>query len=708
MHPSLLNRNTSVYSTRNYVAERVLSCAQGRNQSSASTSGRNMGVYVATMSGSQGSARGSIREFQPHIKHSSGESRSESATTVRQSRQVEVVYPDKPDNQVPRQLQQLMKKDMPIFILNLMDPDIVPEFPAKGAMMIGPSQNMSLDKVILTLGRHHATWKRALLLFDWLVENNHKIDERLCASVIRICSNKGRPRKAIDIYEWMRRRPEQGGAGLSCSVFTYTSVMKAALLDGDIDYALVVWNHARSSIPEKMDSHIITVLIEALDRKGDIDSALEMYYSVQSNTHEEFSAEASIQTYNAAMKAAIHGARYDDAINIWKDMRTRGVKPSVHAYATIIHAHGSAGDWKEAIKKFDQMVNNGIAPDVIACTALVDALASNGCCMRAEKVVEWMKTKGVHPNVRTYTVLLNGLSKSRREVDRALQLFDRMYTGSLGPRNRPNEYTYSLLLKNLADGGLWREAESIFFMLEKDVMEYKHAKVGEDQKRRKRRLVDFNEVICGSMMYAYERAGRWQEALEFFKICKSLGFRDNAIIQNTLISALAKSGQMKTAEDVFDTLSSPDHVAFETMVAGYGLVGNTQAAELLLQRMQNAGYHPTDYAYCGLIAGYSIQGSFQKSLDVYTRSKSAGVEPSVHLFNAMIASCDRFHKYERAILLLEEMKLLKVKGNAMTHNLTMSVCTEGVRSVENQQAAITAISAAVAAAGSIMIRAGVF
>ena len=92
----------------------------------------------------------------------------------------------------------------------------------------------------------------------------------------------------------------------------------------------------------------------------------------------------------------------------------------------------------------------------------------------------------------------------------------------------------------------------------------------------------------------------------------------------------------------------------------------------------------------------------------YDRAINAQVQPSVHLYNALLAACDRFNKYDRAILLLEEMKRLEIHGNTVTHNLTVSICTEGVRTVESQQAAITAISAAVAAAGSIMIRAGVF
>jgi hypothetical protein len=40
--------------------------------------------------------------------------------------------------------------------------------------------------------------------------------------------------------------------------------------------------------------------------------------------------------------------------------------------------------------------------------------------------------------------------------------------------------------------------------------------------------------------------------------------------------------------------------------------------------------------------------------------------------------------------------------------LLEGVCKEGVRAVESQQAAAAALSAAVAAAGTLMIRAGIF
>lgn len=595
---------------------------------------------------------------------------------------------------------------LPSYICNLMNPDIAVALPEEGTVKLDPEQNVSLDKVILTLGRHRATWTRAIALYDWLVCNGHEFDERLCASVIRICTNRGQIAKALEIFEWMTQGKASGGGGIQCSVYTYTSVMKAAILIGDFDYALAVWNQANTSIPDEMDNHINTILIEALDRKGDVDKALETFSHIQC-TWGQRDTNPSVQMYTAAIKAATNGQRYEDAFDIWRDMKISGTEPSAHAYASIIHAYGEFGDWKESIRKFDEMINQGIVPDVVSCTALVDALASNGCWLRAEKFIEWMKQKQISPNVRTYSVLVSSYAK-HGELERASQLFDNMYSGSLGPKNKPNQYTYSLLIKNLARKGLWRDAESTFLFLQKEIMEMKRKTSKTDDSKRRTRYLTVNDVICGSMMYAYERAGLWEKALEFLSICESLGYKDNTIIINIVLSALAKAGEMKTAEKIFGEMSQPDNITYETMIAGHGLSGNVTKAEELFDIMLTLGYTPKDYAYCGLIAGYTIRGSFQKTTDVYDRAISAGVQPSVHLYNALLAACDRFHKYDRAILLLEEMKQTKVQGNAMTHNLTVSICTEGVRSVESQQAAITAISAAVAAAGSIMIRAGVF
>ena len=45
---------------------------------------------------------------------------------------------------------------------------------------------------------------------------------------------------ALNIYDWMRARPVEGGAGLRPTVFTYTAAMRAALAGGLVERALKV------------------------------------------------------------------------------------------------------------------------------------------------------------------------------------------------------------------------------------------------------------------------------------------------------------------------------------------------------------------------------------------------------------------------------------------------------------------------------------
>lgn len=603
---------------------------------------------------------------------------------------------------------------LPAYVTRLMDPSVAPDLPGGGVTGLGPEDNAALDRIIGTMAKHGGTWRRSVMLFDWLVEHGHDVDERLCATVIRLCTSRGDPSKALEVYKWMRLKR------VPCSLFTYTSVMKAALVGGDFEYALEVFKQASDSIPnEKMDSHIHTLLIEALDRKGDIEQALQVFNDVQDGG----ASVPSVQVCTATMKAASNAGKVDEAVEIWNGMKLKGTKPSAHAYATIIHVHGRAGDWRAAAQKFDEMINNGIRADVVSCTALVDALATNGAWPRAEKFMEWMRRQKIHPNVRTYSVLAGAYVK-HAEYGRASKLFDQMRSGALGFKNRPNEFTYSLLLKRLGEKGKWEEAESVFMSLQRAILDEKAStdpprelRPGENPgagaaprdgaDRARLGSPSVNAVVCSSMMYAYERSGQWEKALELLDISDALGYRDNVVIRNIALSALAKAGEMAKAEEIFAGLPAPDGVSFETMVAGYGLIGQCTEATAFMKGMRAAGFKPNDYSYCALIAGHSRNGSFNEALDTFNLALEAGIN-SVHLYNAMIASCDRFYKYDKAVQLLEEMKAGSVERNGVTKHLAVGIGESGVATVQSQQEAILALTAITAAAGGALMRLGVF
>jgi hypothetical protein len=98
-----------------------------------------------------------------------------------------------------------------------------------------------------------------------------------------------------------------------------------------------------------------------------------------------------------------------------------------------------------------------------------------------------------------------------------------------------------------------------------------------------------NEVVCGSLMLAYERAGKWAEAVNVLNRAKAIGVQPNAVMYNTAISAAGKAGQLALAQSLFNSAAARDVVTYETLVAAYGIAGMPdQVCDLCALRPCNA------------------------------------------------------------------------------------------------------------------------
>ena len=81
---------------------------------------------------------------------------------------------------------------------------------------------------------------RALQLHEWLLGLGHQPDDRLCTTLMRVCSQHGHAVEALNLYDWMRSTKREGGAGLRPTVYTYTGAMRAALVGNLPDRAFKV------------------------------------------------------------------------------------------------------------------------------------------------------------------------------------------------------------------------------------------------------------------------------------------------------------------------------------------------------------------------------------------------------------------------------------------------------------------------------------
>lgn len=766
-------------------------------------------------------------------------------------------------------------------LYRLLDPSIPVDLPVLAPnQRLPPLDNRDLDKLFTALGRSKSTWRRALVLHEWLIQVGHRPDDRLCTTLIRVCASHGQTGTALGIYDWMRAPETHGGGGLRATVYTYTAAMRAALAGGLIDRALQVWDDAEANPACEADCRLCTTLIEVCARSGDTDRALRMYRSMLGAPRNS-RMEPSVHAFTAAMRAASEGGRWEDALSIWDDMLRAECRPTGHAYAAVISACAAGGHWERAVRLFDEMLGQGIKPDVVSCTALITALGAEGQWERAEKVVEWMGRNDIRPNVRTFTALITALGVAK-QWDRALGVLRRMKQQAPGSGSEPNAYTYSAMIKAMGDQGKWQVAERLFAELEKeqagmlsaqtaaDTAATSHAALAasalaafaslprpaadgsggaaaaaafaavlpalplsvwatavpcDGDGQHDTALLDLlapadsdvallgsvatraaenalssgastprsssggsgiadgpagapfsyfsvllpdhdsssdaagstyqggawtahnaasrglaplclapaaaasptaapvrplqrgrgplNEVVCGAMMWTYEKAGRWEEAVLMLDRAAALGIPPNAVMYNTALSALGKARQLAPACALFARMraaGAADAVSHQTLIMAHGMAGDPAGAEAALRAMLSAGHPHCDYAYCGVISAHGMVGNWRAALAVGRRLQEAGLRHciTVHVYNSMIAACDRAGQYERGVRLSREMVAAGVAPNATTRDLLDAICAGGVRAVESQQAVVAALTAVAAAAGTAMIRAGVF
>lgn len=112
---------------------------------------------------------------------------------------------------------------------------------------------------------------------------------------------------------------------------------------------------------------------------------------------------------------------------------------------------------------------------------------------------------------------------------------------------------------------------------------------------------------------------------------------------------------------------------------------------------------PNDYTFSGLIM--ATVGA-RRVTEIRQLMAEHGVSDTVHTYNALIAAYDRSGAYDKALGAFTQMKLAGIAPNKATLQMMSLVGERGVSRIEAAQTNLAAFSAAAAALGAALMRAG--
>ncbi|XP_020213749.1 putative pentatricopeptide repeat-containing protein At3g05240 [Cajanus cajan] len=301
-----------------------------------------------------------------------------------------------------------------------------------------------------------------------------------------------------------------------------------------------------------------------------------------------------------------------------------GFEADVYTATGLLHMYVSCADMKSGLKVFDNIPKW----NVVAWTCLISGYVNNNQPYAALKVFENMCHWGVEPNEITMVNALIACARSR-EIDTGRRVHQRIRKAGYDPfmsTSNSNIILATAILEMYAKCGSLKIARDLF------------------NKMPQRNIVSWN-----SMINAYNQYERHQEALDLFfdmwsngfhpdkatflsvlSVCAhqcglalgqtvhayllKTGIATDIALATALLNMYAKTGELGSAQKIFNSLQKKDVVVWTSMINGLAMHGHGNEALSMFQTMQeDSSLVPDHITYIGVLFACSHVGLIEEA-----------------------------------------------------------------------------------------------
>ncbi|XP_021891229.1 pentatricopeptide repeat-containing protein At5g27110, partial [Carica papaya] len=253
-------------------------------------------------------------------------------------------------------------------------------------------------------------------------------------------------------------------------------------------------------------------------------------------------------------------------------------------------------------------------------------------------------------DVSLWNSLLAGYTKNSMFVE-ALELFERLWKH---PGVTPDFYTYPSVLK--ACGGLGRVglgkmihthlvkngvgfdvvvASSLVGMYGKCGVFMNALQVFDEMSER--------DVACwNTVISCYYQSGKVKEALDIFEKMRVSGFVPNSMTITTAISACARLFDLQRGEEIYMEFVKEGFVLYDDHVRSalldlYGKCGCLEMGKVVFKQITRKNL----VAWNSMIAGYGLKGDSKSCIELLKRMNNEGTKPSLTTLTSILMACSR-------------------------------------------------------------------
>ncbi|XP_022139839.1 pentatricopeptide repeat-containing protein DOT4, chloroplastic [Momordica charantia] len=305
-------------------------------------------------------------------------------------------------------------------------------------------------------------------------------------------------------------------------------------------------------------------LLDMYSKCGDLNSAIRVFEKMD---------EKTVVSWTSMIAGYVREGLSDGAIELFDEMKSRGVVPDVYAVTSILHACAINGNLSSGKIVHNYIRKNNLETNSFVSNALMDMYAKCGSMKDAQSVFSHMKGK----DVISWNTMIGGYSKNHLPNE-ALNLFAEMQRES-----KPDGTTVACILP-----------------------------------------------ACASLA-ALDR-GR-----EIHGYALRNGYSKDKYVVNALVDMYVKCGLLVLARSLFDMILDKDLVSWTVMIAGYGMHGFGNEAVDIFNQMRISGVEPDEVSFISILYACSHSGLLDEGWKFFNiMKKECRIEPKLEHYACMV------------------------------------------------------------------------
>ncbi|KAK6914293.1 Pentatricopeptide repeat [Dillenia turbinata] len=437
-----------------------------------------------------------------------------------------------------------------------------------------------------------------------------------------------------------------------------------------------------------LDSQVMisNALVDAYGKCGALEASKQVFYEMQ---------ERNVVSWNAIITSLAYRKQYHEAFYMFRVMIIAKENPNSITISSILPVLVELEHFDVAKEVHGFSIRVGMDSDIFIANSLIDMYAKSGRSTEASNVFHSLNSW----NVVSWNAMIANCALNRLESD-AIELLRQMQEYG----EFPNSVTFTNILpacarmgflcqgkeihaKSMREGsaielfvsnaltdmyakcGCLEHAQSVFDISIKDVVSYNILIIGYSQTSdcsksislfskmgllgMSHDVVSFVGVLSACANLAAVKQGKEIHGYIVRKL-----FHSHLFVANSLLDFYTKCGRIDIAKKVFDRILDKDVASWNSMILGYGMLGEINTAIALFDDMRIDGVDYDSVSYIAVLSACSHGGLVEKGRKYFSEMQALGIKPTQMHYACMVDLLGRAGQLEEAAELIKQLPVV--------------------------------------------------